>query len=277
MWSTLAHRAKPNKKLGLTHRVTTLKYKAYESKRIQYCVDRAKIALDMIGVHNVGPIPLPRRRRLVNVLKSPFKWKKHQELWEKRTFSRIISFEADVKTTKEILDYLYRSKYEGIGLRTKRLSFEPLEKYWKHPYLHTVELNRSKRVADLRRSKKIQRPALKNMKTPIKGKIWHINADSEVVDLTSQIAVSKPSLEELAEPEVVTEELLYNDDSYKFAENKFKKFDALAQDRLTNLVSLCREKITGPHLDKDTWRSIVNKMKEDVMAKNEIKEKQMNE
>lgn len=65
MWSTLAHRAKPNKKLGLTHRVTTLKYKAYESKRIQYCVDRAKIALDMIGVHNVGPIPLPRRRRLV--------------------------------------------------------------------------------------------------------------------------------------------------------------------------------------------------------------------
>lgn len=32
------------------------------------------------------------------------------------------------------------------------------------------------------------------MKTPIKGKIWHINADSEVVDLTSQIAVSKPSV-----------------------------------------------------------------------------------
>lgn len=65
MFNTLAYRAKPNKKLGLTHRVITLKYKAYESKRIQYCVDRAKIALDMIGVNNVGPIPLPRRRKLI--------------------------------------------------------------------------------------------------------------------------------------------------------------------------------------------------------------------
>lgn len=38
---------------------------------------------------------------------------------------------------------------------------------------------------------------------------------------------------------------------------------------------MCRERITGPHLDKEAWRSIVNKIKEDVSAQNELKEKQV--
>jgi hypothetical protein len=65
MWSTLVHRAKPNNKLAQTHRVTTLKYKGYDSKRTKGSADRARIALDMIGVNCVGPVPLPRKRRLI--------------------------------------------------------------------------------------------------------------------------------------------------------------------------------------------------------------------
>src|SRR4051794_40466371 len=105
-----------------------------------------------MGIKNVGPVPMPRKRRMFNFLKSPFKWKKHQvqlaallppdyshlqELWEIRTLTRILTFEADVLTTRRALDHIYKTKYAGVGLRVKRLTFEPLEKYYKDPYIHT--------------------------------------------------------------------------------------------------------------------------------------------
>jgi len=186
MCSTLVHRAKPNKKLNSTHRVTTIRYRGYDSPRTQGSADRARMALDMIGVNVVGPIPFPRRRRLINILKSPFKWKKHQELWERRTYTRLISFEADVSTTRRILDYLYRTKYEGVGLRVRRLSFEPLEKYWKNPYLHYVEVNRSERVKLLRASKTKKKPTLKVLKPPMKAKIWHLSEHHVMREMTQK-------------------------------------------------------------------------------------------
>jgi len=42
-----------------------------------------------------------------------------------------------VLTTRKALDFIYKTKYDGVGLRVKRLSFEPLDKYYKDPYLHT--------------------------------------------------------------------------------------------------------------------------------------------
>lgn len=35
------------------------------------------------------------------------------------------------------LKFIAKTKYDGVGLRVKRLSFEPLEKYYKDPYIHT--------------------------------------------------------------------------------------------------------------------------------------------
>jgi hypothetical protein len=65
MWATYAHRAKANKKLADTHRVTTLKYKGWDIVRTRGAAERARIALDMIGVNCVGPLPLPRQRKLM--------------------------------------------------------------------------------------------------------------------------------------------------------------------------------------------------------------------
>jgi ribosomal protein S10 len=228
------------------------------------------MALDMIGVNVVGPVPLPRKRRLINILKSPFKWKKHQELWERRTYTRLISFEADVSTTRRILDYLYRTKYEGVGLRVRRLSFEPLEKYWKNPYLHYVEVNRSERVKLLRASKAKKRLTPKILKPPMKAKIWHLSEHHVMREMTPKEDII-PKEEDFEEPDTPPEELMYNDDNFKFDVSKYGKFDDLAKDRLHRLVKLCREKLNGPKVDKATWNDISGELKGLVAAKNELK------
>lgn len=54
-----------------------------------------------------------------------------------RVSSRLVTFEADVLTTQQAMKFLADVSYEGVGMRVRRLTFEPLEKYYKHPYLHT--------------------------------------------------------------------------------------------------------------------------------------------
>lgn len=74
---------------------------------------------------------------LKNFLKNPHKWKKHQELWEMRVFTRVLTMEADVRTSREVIDFLLsKTLLEGVEARLRRLTFEPLEKWYKNPYLH---------------------------------------------------------------------------------------------------------------------------------------------
>jgi hypothetical protein len=133
-------------------------------------------------------------------LKSPFKWKKHQELWEFRIYSRVITIEADVATTKKVLDYIARTKYEGVGMRLRRLTFEPLEKYWKNPYIHTgktftshllifvAEINRGERIQSITESTENHidwsgRRTLPDARLPPTYiRIHHIKASGEQVD-----------------------------------------------------------------------------------------------
>lgn len=45
--------------------------------------------------------------------------------------------EADVKTSREVIDFLLnKSLDDGVDVRLRRLTFEPLDKWWKNPYLH---------------------------------------------------------------------------------------------------------------------------------------------
>lgn len=100
MWTTLKFRAAKNGVMHKMHRVTQLQFKGFDTKAVG-SARRAKIALDLMGIKSAGPVPMPRQRTLYAFLKSPFKWKKHQELWETRVYTRILTFEADVLTTRK--------------------------------------------------------------------------------------------------------------------------------------------------------------------------------
>eukprot|EP01125_Pyxidicula_operculata_P008348 TRINITY_DN280_c0_g2_i1.p1 TRINITY_DN280_c0_g2~~TRINITY_DN280_c0_g2_i1.p1 ORF type:complete len:355 (+),score=122.82 TRINITY_DN280_c0_g2_i1:17-1081(+) len=183
MWTTVRYRAASE--AHTIPRVTQLKFKAYDNRSVD-AARRARIALDLLGINCSGPVPLPRKTTRYAVLKSPFKWKKHQELWEIRTHSRLVTFEADVDTTNRVLQFLYNNVYPGVGLRVRKLVFEPLDKYYKSPYLHTGEIELSDRLSKINESKS------KLSTIPPQSLPWSKSSASSSSSSSSSSSVSAP-------------------------------------------------------------------------------------
>jgi len=108
-------------------------------------IERAQKALEILEVkHSVSH--LPKHLKRWSVLKSPFKWKKHQRAYEKVTHTHMITFESDVLTAKKLIKFLRDTAYPGVGLRIKSFVFEPLEWYYNHPYNNMVDIDVQKKV-----------------------------------------------------------------------------------------------------------------------------------
>jgi len=185
------------------------------------------MALDLLGIKNSGPVPLPRQRRMFAFLKSPFKYKKFQELWEIRVISRVLTFETDVLTTRRILPYIYKAKYDGVGLRVKRLSFEPLEKYYKDPYLHTGDVDRLIRLEALRASASNKRG------WPTQAKD---NKTASFITIQDGAVTSRPlspPLSAALTAGVLDEDFVYDDADYQF---KLTKNALGVEDEITREV-----------------------------------------
>ena len=74
--------------------VYTFRFAAYDTTS-HLASTRCAIAARLLGMKCSGPVPLPRRTFRIAVLKSPFKYKKHQEHWEIRTYPWLVQVETN--------------------------------------------------------------------------------------------------------------------------------------------------------------------------------------
>ena len=80
--------------------------KAYDHRLIDASAEKIVNTAKQTGADVAGPIPLPTRRRLYCVLRSPHVNKKSREHFETRTHKRIIDIHNPTKQTTEDLSRL---------------------------------------------------------------------------------------------------------------------------------------------------------------------------
>ncbi len=80
--------------------------KAYDHRLIDVSAEKIVEAAKQTGADVAGPIPLPTRRRIYCVLRSPHVDKKSREHFESRTHKRIIDILNPTRQTTEDLSRL---------------------------------------------------------------------------------------------------------------------------------------------------------------------------
>jgi len=243
MWTTLKHQAGVNLRKPQIYRVTQLQFKSYEQWKTGLAARRAKVTLDLLGINNRGPIPMPLYKKRWNWLVNPFKWKKHQELWEIRTASSIITFESDITTTELAMEYIHRRNYPGVEIRVRKLSFEPIEKYYKSPYAHLCDINETDRIKKLRKSKaeKLLLMGRPVSTTENSYNVLRINQYGEYIE--EKVGIVDPiTFFNIDEPEVLDEDIVFDDTDFRFLDpyyNIFRKeeFEQIVK-RLSTLTGL---------------------------------------
>ncbi len=80
--------------------------KAYDHKLIDYSADKIVETAKRTDAKVAGPIPLPTRRRIYCVLRSPHLHKKSREHFERRIHKRIIDILDPTRQTTEELSRL---------------------------------------------------------------------------------------------------------------------------------------------------------------------------
>lgn len=81
----------------------------------QKIVDTAK----RTGASVSGPIPLPTRKEVVTVIRSPHKYKDSREQFERRTHNRLIDIKNPTKETIDAMSRLDLPSGIGIEIKTK--------------------------------------------------------------------------------------------------------------------------------------------------------------
>lgn len=80
--------------------------KGYEHRLLDVSAEKIVDTAKQTGAHVAGPIPLPTKRRIYCVLRSPHVNKKSREHFESRTHKRIIDILNPTKQTTEELSRL---------------------------------------------------------------------------------------------------------------------------------------------------------------------------
>ncbi|KNE62981.1 hypothetical protein AMAG_08151 [Allomyces macrogynus ATCC 38327] len=114
-----------NYNVGAAEPVAEIQLNGYILAQVNFFgqfVQRAAQALDLCIE---GPTPLPHHVRRWTVLTSPFKYKKFQEAFERRTFKRLIKiYAASPDAVDKFLLYLTEVAPAGIGMRVVRYERE---------------------------------------------------------------------------------------------------------------------------------------------------------
>lgn len=80
--------------------------KAYDHRLLDVSAEKIVEAAKLTGADVAGPIPLPTKRRVYCVLRSPHVDKKSREHFESRTHKRIIDIHNPTRQTTEDLSRL---------------------------------------------------------------------------------------------------------------------------------------------------------------------------
>lgn len=80
-----------------------IRLKAFDHEIIDLSVKRIIETVERTGASVSGPVPLPTRKEIVTILRSPFKHKDSREQFESRTHKRLIDIFAPNQKTVEAL------------------------------------------------------------------------------------------------------------------------------------------------------------------------------
>ena len=82
-----------------------LQFESFDSHLINVCVEKIQNVINQVGSSSTGPIPLPTRRRIYCVLRSPHVNKDAREHFEIRKYKKIM----DVYTqSSDIIDSFFK-------------------------------------------------------------------------------------------------------------------------------------------------------------------------
>ena len=80
-----------------------IRLKAFDHEILDLSVKRIIETVERTGASVSGPVPLPTRKEIVTILRSPFKHKDSREQLESRTHKRLIDIFAPNQKTVEAL------------------------------------------------------------------------------------------------------------------------------------------------------------------------------
>ncbi|KAI9217477.1 ribosomal protein S10 domain-containing protein [Blastocladiella britannica] len=105
--------------------VAEIVVQGYYAARVKFYASFAQRAAYHMGVPARGPIPLRQDVRRWTVLTSPFKYKKFQETFERRTSKRLLTLHAaSPDAVDKLVQYLTEVAPAGVGLRVVRYERE---------------------------------------------------------------------------------------------------------------------------------------------------------
>lgn len=108
------------KKLQASYGVTVaqIQVRGYYMPPVEFMADFCVRAAYYFGLPCTGPVPLPRRIKRYTVIKSPFIYKKVQENFERRTYSRLVTIKDGHPDVVEMwLSYCLRNQFHGTGVK----------------------------------------------------------------------------------------------------------------------------------------------------------------
>lgn len=108
------------RKLHPPHGVTVaqLQIRGYYSPPVDFMADFCVRAAYHFGLPCTGPIPLPRKIERWTVVRSPFIFKKSQENFERRTYSRLVTIKDGNPDVVEMwISYCVDNQFHGTGLK----------------------------------------------------------------------------------------------------------------------------------------------------------------
>ena len=94
-----------------------IKIKGYDSKVVENAVKQILDTAIRTGAKVAGPIPLPTKRRLITVLRSPHIDSKSKEQFEMRTHKRLVEILDPTSKTIDALTHLQLAA--GVGIEIK--------------------------------------------------------------------------------------------------------------------------------------------------------------
>jgi len=116
--------------------ILTVRFTAYD-KRSYFAGKRLAKACEMMGLDFSGPVGLPQKTKRWTVLKSPFKYKKHQESWEQRIIRSIVTIDTNNHghLVPNLLNYIAKTCYSGVDVKIRSRRFIAPEQIYVDPYL----------------------------------------------------------------------------------------------------------------------------------------------
>jgi ribosomal protein S10 len=116
--------------------ILTVRFTAYD-KRAQFAGVRFAKACELMGFTFSGPVGLPQKTKRWTLLKSPFKYKKHQESWEQRFIRSIVTVDMEDRghLVPNLMEYLTKTHYVGVDVKIKTRRYISPEQVYTDPYL----------------------------------------------------------------------------------------------------------------------------------------------